>query len=73
MDQPSYFQALILLRAAGTAMYQRRKMEMMCGYPSDYGGDEKVLEKINEFLEDSYIKHDLTDAIKFVELLKEGK
>ncbi len=65
MHQPEIFTALILIKAASTVIGKRRKMESFCGYPSDYGGDELLLEKMNEFLSNPGIAHELTDAIEF--------
>jgi hypothetical protein len=71
MDQVSYFQALLLIQAAGTAITKRRAMESMCGYPADYGGDEEVLKSIDTFLSNSYVELELKEAIKFVKKFKE--
>lgn len=71
MWQHSYFQALILIQAAGTVILKRRQMEAMCSYPSEYGGDENLLKCIDTFLSDTEIQHDLAEATKFIKTLKE--
>ncbi len=65
------FEALILIQAAGTIISKRRELETMCGWPADYGGDELLLKRIDEFLSDSHIKVELKEAMKFVAALKE--
>ncbi len=64
-------EALILIDAASTIIHQRREMERMCGYPPEYGGDELLIKRIDEFLGDSHIKVELAEAKKFVKALKE--
>lgn len=71
MNQGDYFQALILVAAAQRAITNRRRTEMMCGYPSDYGGDEEILKGIDKFLANTHVDHDLTDALEFYHKLKE--
>lgn len=51
--------ALLLIYTAGNAMSKRRSTEMMCGYPADYGGDQFILEKIREYLNNPSIKEKL--------------
>lgn len=71
MNQGDYFQALILIKAAQVAITNRRRTEMMCQYPPEYGGDEDLLKGIDKFLANTHVEHDLTDAMEFYTKLKE--
>ncbi len=63
MNRELQYAALLLLQAARDIMTERRKTEMMCGYPSDYGGDEVLLEKIAKFLDlDHYMRQEVIEA-----------
>ncbi len=56
--------ALILLSAAQEIIKNRRQLELMCGYPPEYGGDRELLQSIDKFLSDSDIQHEVNQAIK---------
>ncbi len=66
MNQESQYTALILISAAQKLITERRKTEYMCGYPSEYGGDELLLQRINEFLDNKTTQHELIEALNFV-------
>ncbi len=56
--------ALILLSATQDIIRNRRHLEKACGYPSNYGGDEMLIQSIDKFLSDSDIQHEVDVAIK---------
>ena len=73
MNHKQEFAALILLKATQGIIRGRRSLEEGCGYPSDYGGDKLLLQRIDEFLADSNIQHEVIDAIAFQKrLMKEA-
>ncbi len=55
--------ALLLLAATSEVIAKRRQMEMMCTYPPEYGGDAKLLSRIQEFLDVKDIKSQLDEAL----------
>lgn len=67
-----YYNALLIIQAAGTVISKRRDMERMCGYPPEYGGDELILKAIDDFLSKEDTKHELKEAHEFVKKFKEG-
>lgn len=70
MDYTEGCNALILLKATQEIVSKRRKLEMKCGYPSEYGGDALLLRRINEFLASPNIEHELKEAIEFAKKLE---
>jgi hypothetical protein len=40
-------------------------MEAACGYPPEYGDDELLLQRIDEFLSDEDIQHGLKEGLEF--------
>jgi hypothetical protein len=65
MMTTDHYTALILISAAQKLITDRRKLEKMCGYPPEYGNDEKLLQRINEFLGEQHIEHELKEALAF--------
>ena len=47
---PDQEEALRLLIRAGNAISARKKLEVMCGWPDEYGDDKEILEDINAYL-----------------------
>lgn len=56
--------AILLIYVAEKAIAERRRLEAACGYPSEYGGDEFVLEKMREYLDESHVKERLEELLK---------
>ncbi len=71
MYQQEQNAALILLSAAQHILTERRKTEMMCGYPPEYGGDELLIKRINEFLGNPEIAHEVKEALEFSKKFKD--
>ncbi len=71
MEVPHQYTALILVAAAQHIIKERRKTEMMCGYPSEYGGDEDLIKKIDEFMANTHIQHELKEAMAFAKKMSE--
>jgi hypothetical protein len=69
MNQERYFTALILIAGTQRIIKERRKTEMMCGYPEEYGGDEILLKRIDTFMADTHIQHDLQDAVDMASIV----
>ena len=67
MMTTDHYSALILIKATQQVITERRSLEKMCGYPSDYGNDETLLLRINEFLGEKHIAHELEEAVKFTQ------
>ncbi len=72
MNYQQEYAALILLQATQGVIHKRRKLETMCGYPSDYGGDELLIKRLDEFLSDTNIQHEVKDAIEFARKFPEA-
>jgi hypothetical protein len=73
MQTTDYYTAIILVSAAQKVITHRRMIEHGCGYPPEYGGDEILLKRIDEFMSDVNIQHEVKDAIAFWEKFKENK
>jgi hypothetical protein len=65
MTHPQQVEALLLMKAACAIIRNRRRMEGMCGYPPEYGGDRLLLKKLSEFLEYPDIQHEIKEALVF--------
>ncbi len=53
------------MSAAQKIITQRRETERFCGYPPEYGNDELLLKRINEFLDISATQHELIEALDY--------
>jgi hypothetical protein len=40
-------------------------MERFCGYPPEYGADELLLQRIDEFLSEEDIQHEIKEGLEF--------
>lgn len=69
MIQHQCFAALIIIKAAQGIIKNRRRLEEICGYDEDYGGDKLLIQRIDEFLDDTNIEHDLLDALEYAKIL----
>jgi hypothetical protein len=69
MIQHQWFAALVIIKAAQGIISNRRRLEHLCGYDEDYGGDKMLLKRINEFLDDTHIEHEVKDALDFATTL----
>lgn len=50
VEEGHFNQAVLLIWTTAQAISRRRKIEKACGYPSEYGDDEFLLERLKEFL-----------------------
>lgn len=66
MIHTEYYHSLILLQLTGEAIHRRRKLEKLCSYPSNYGGDELLIKKIDEYFDNEDIKDDLREAHEYL-------
>ncbi len=73
MEEHQERAALILIQATQGIIHERRRTEMFCGYPPEYGGDELLIKRIDEFLSNSDIQHEVKQALKFAKKFKDHK
>jgi hypothetical protein len=64
MNEKAQDAALLLLAATQQIIAKRRQMEMVCTWPPEYGGDELLLKRIQEFLEQKEIKYQLDEVLE---------
>lgn len=72
MNQQTQHTALILISAAQKIITERRHTEKLCDYPPEYGGDKLLIQRINEFLDNSSTQHELIEALEFVKNFKKS-
>ncbi len=61
---------ILLVYTAERAMTKRRSIEKMCGYPSEYGDDGFVLNKMREYLEMEEVHERLVEILAEIKKLQ---
>lgn len=62
--------AILIIHVAEKAIRSRRRTEWMCGYPPEHGGDEFVLGKMREYLDESSVKERLDKLLAQTKKMK---